>query len=94
MRHFNGFVKFFFLGDPCPQPSQLNSNDLEVCTPRQFHDYFWGSEVSYIASYVCLALVPFGNRSLYVNYIINMKYMYINFLTFYKMQIKHFSVII
>ncbi|RWS08349.1 dual oxidase-like protein, partial [Dinothrombium tinctorium] len=41
-------------GDPCPQPHQLNSTQLEPCYILAAWDYFHGSEVTYI--FVCLLI--------------------------------------
>ena len=45
-------------GDPCPQPAQLNSSQLEECIHLTGYDYFQGSEVSYIYGCVILCAVP------------------------------------
>ena len=45
----------FRLGDPCPQPGQLNSSQLEPCIILKGWDYFHGSELPYIM--VCLLLI-------------------------------------
>lgn len=33
-------VFFFAEGDPCPQPAQLNTSQLEPCSYLQGYDYF------------------------------------------------------
>jgi dual oxidase len=32
-------------GDPCPQPYQVNTSNLEACTPFMRFDHFTGNEV-------------------------------------------------
>ncbi|XP_037789559.1 dual oxidase-like [Penaeus monodon] len=50
---------FFHLDDdPCPQPAQLNTSEMEPCVYMQGYDYFQGSEVTYIYSCILLAAVP------------------------------------
>ncbi|RWS27681.1 dual oxidase-like protein [Leptotrombidium deliense] len=41
-------------GDPCPQPAQINSTQLERCIILTGWDYFHGSEIPY--TFVCLLL--------------------------------------
>ncbi|CAL1286456.1 unnamed protein product [Larinioides sclopetarius] len=45
-------------GDPCPQPKQLVSADLEPCLMLSGYDYFHGNEVTYIYSCILLAFIP------------------------------------
>ncbi|GFS70288.1 dual oxidase [Nephila pilipes] len=45
-------------GDPCPQPMQLVSADLEPCVMLSGYDYFHGNEVTYIYSCILLAFIP------------------------------------
>jgi len=45
-------------GDPCPQPSQLSSPDLEECTTYKVHDYFHASEISYVSGFTFLFVFP------------------------------------
>ncbi|KAK8749678.1 hypothetical protein OTU49_015477 [Cherax quadricarinatus] len=50
---------FFHRGDdPCPQPAQLNTTEMEPCDYLQGFDYFQGSEVTYIYSCILLLAVP------------------------------------
>lgn len=51
-------VFFHLEGDPCPQPFQLNTSDMEPCNYLQGYDYFQGSEVTYIYSCILLVAVP------------------------------------
>nr|BAM76968.1 dual oxidase [Penaeus japonicus] len=51
-------VFFHLADDPCPQPAQLNTSDMELCVYLQGYDYFQGSEVTYIYSCILLAAVP------------------------------------
>ncbi|XP_075064232.1 dual oxidase 1-like [Mixophyes fleayi] len=47
-------------GDPCPQPSQLKSEDLEKCVPLTVTDYFEGCAAGFgisIAALCCLPIV-------------------------------------
>ncbi|GFX61460.1 dual oxidase [Trichonephila clavipes] len=46
------------MGDPCPQPKQLVSADLEPCLMLSGYDYFHGNEVTYIYSCILLAFIP------------------------------------
>lgn len=54
----------FQRGDPCPQPSQLNSSLLEPCVILAGWDYFHGSEVPYICVCILLILIPAGKLTL------------------------------
>ncbi|XP_073475001.1 dual oxidase 1-like [Aquarana catesbeiana] len=45
--------------DPCPQPTQLNSGNLEKCVPVIFTNYFEGSGVGFGFTLVFLASFPF-----------------------------------
>lgn len=51
-------VFFHLADDPCPQPAQLNTSEMEPCVYLQGYDYFQGSEVTYIYSCILLAAVP------------------------------------
>ncbi|XP_046679008.1 dual oxidase isoform X1 [Homalodisca vitripennis] len=51
-------VFFFAEGDPCPQPFQLNTSQLEPCSYLKGYDYFEGSELAYIYACVFLGFVP------------------------------------
>ena len=53
-------LEFYFTGDPCPQPKQLKTSDLQECTSHRDFDYFAGSEVAYIMAFTSLGLFPFG----------------------------------
>jgi hypothetical protein len=45
-------------GDPCPQPYQVNTTNLEPCTPFMRYDHFTGNEVTYIFTCILLGCVP------------------------------------
>ncbi|XP_053211640.1 dual oxidase-like isoform X2 [Panonychus citri] len=45
-------------GDPCPQPGQLNSSQLEPCIILKGWDYFHGSELPYIFVILLLIFIP------------------------------------
>ncbi|XP_075237286.1 dual oxidase isoform X2 [Lycorma delicatula] len=51
-------VFFWSDGDPCRQPSQLNTSQLEPCSYLRGYDYFEGSELAYIYACVFLGFVP------------------------------------
>uniref|UniRef100_A0A1B6CWK3 NAD(P)H oxidase (H2O2-forming) n=1 Tax=Clastoptera arizonana TaxID=38151 RepID=A0A1B6CWK3_9HEMI len=51
-------VFFYAEGDPCPQPFQLNTSQLEPCSYLKGYDYFEGSELAYIYACVFLGFVP------------------------------------
>ncbi|KAM5172929.1 dual oxidase 1-like isoform 2-T2 [Mantella aurantiaca] len=46
-------------GDPCPQPKQVNSDNLDKCVPVIFTNYFEGSGVGFAFTLVSLACFPF-----------------------------------
>lgn len=51
----------FKSGDPCPQPSQLNSSLLEPCyIMSETVYYFHGSEIPYICVLLLLMAIPLG----------------------------------
>lgn len=47
-------------GDPCPQPSQINSTQLEPCMILVGWDYFHGSELPYLMVILLLLVIPIG----------------------------------
>lgn len=53
-------VFMFKPGDPCPQPTQLNSSLLEPCSILPGWDYFTGSEIPYIMVCLLLCTIPVG----------------------------------
>lgn len=53
-------MHFQFLDDPCPQPTQLNSGNLEKCVPVMLTNYFEGSGIGFGFTLVFLASFPFG----------------------------------
>ena len=61
MHDFQVSVYWSFLGDPCPQPEQLNasSGHLSDCTKQETFDYFSGSAWPYIVSFSVLGLSLF-----------------------------------
>ncbi|CAD5221006.1 unnamed protein product [Bursaphelenchus xylophilus] len=44
--------------DPCPQPFQVNTTNLERCVPFMRFDHFTGNEVTYIYTCIALGCVP------------------------------------
>lgn len=48
----------FTPGDPCPQPGQLNSTQLEPCMILVGWDYFHGSELPYVLVILLLTIIP------------------------------------
>ncbi|KAI1304155.1 Dual oxidase [Halotydeus destructor] len=48
----------FEVGDPCPQPRQLDSSQLEPCMILPSWNYFHGSEVPYILVCTLLCFIP------------------------------------
>uniref|UniRef100_UPI0035900797 dual oxidase 1-like isoform X2 n=2 Tax=Myxine glutinosa TaxID=7769 RepID=UPI0035900797 len=55
---FQENVFFWHTGDPCPQPRQLQVEDLGKCTPSRHVDYFDGSTVGFALSVTILFLFP------------------------------------
>ena len=51
-------VFFHRAGDPCPQPAQLNSQQLEKCIPFMRYDHFMGNDVTFIFTCIALAVIP------------------------------------
>ncbi|XP_072392840.1 dual oxidase [Diabrotica undecimpunctata] len=51
-------VFFWMEGDPCPQPMQLNTSQMEPCKVITGYDYFEGNELVYIYACVFLGFVP------------------------------------
>uniref|UniRef100_A0A915CXX0 Uncharacterized protein n=1 Tax=Ditylenchus dipsaci TaxID=166011 RepID=A0A915CXX0_9BILA len=51
-------VFFWLKGDPCPQPFQVNTTNLEPCVPFMRFDHFTGNEVTYIFTVIALATIP------------------------------------
>ncbi|XP_057664669.1 dual oxidase [Diorhabda carinulata] len=51
-------VFFWMDGDPCPQPMQLNTSQMEPCKVITGYDYFEGNELVYIYACVFLGFVP------------------------------------
>ncbi|KAF5287282.1 hypothetical protein FQR65_LT02155 [Abscondita terminalis] len=51
-------VFYWKKGDPCPQPTQLNTTMLEPCKHIHGYDYFEGNELVYIYACVFLGFVP------------------------------------
>lgn len=49
-----------FVGDPCPQPYQLNASHLEPCIPFMRYDHFMGNEVAFIYTCIVLGAIPLG----------------------------------
>lgn len=47
-------------GDPCPQPQQLKSSQLEPCYILTGWSYFHGSELPYIFVCLLLCFIPIG----------------------------------
>jgi hypothetical protein len=52
-------------GDPCPQPYQVNTSDLEACTPFMRFDHFTGNEVS--PNFLFFIFLFLGYLHLYVH---------------------------
>jgi len=50
--------QFVHAHDPCPQPGQLSSGQLQPCYIVRGHSYFKGNEQTYAAVCLTLALVP------------------------------------
>ncbi|XP_014669657.1 PREDICTED: dual oxidase-like isoform X2 [Priapulus caudatus] len=50
----------FFLADdaPCRQEHQLKSSWLNPCSDRSRYDFFSGSEMTYIITFICAGLIP------------------------------------
>jgi len=44
--------------DPCPQPGQLSSNQLQPCYIVRGHSYFKGSELTYVLVCFTLVIIP------------------------------------
>ncbi|KAM4748977.1 dual oxidase 1-like [Rhinophrynus dorsalis] len=60
--NFQANVFIWNEGDPCPQPKQLTSNDLETCVPLTITDYFEGCAAGFgitIVALCCFPLVSF-----------------------------------
>lgn len=53
-------VFLFRDSDPCPQPGQLSSADLEPCLILAGWNYFHGSELPYILVILLLTFIPMG----------------------------------
>lgn len=53
-------VFMFKSGDPCPQPRQINSTQLEPCMILVGWDYFHGSELPYLMVILLLLIIPIG----------------------------------
>ncbi|CAJ0942291.1 unnamed protein product, partial [Mesorhabditis belari] len=51
-------VFFWKEGDPCKQPFQVDTKNLEKCVPFMKFDHFTGNEVTYIFTLIGLACVP------------------------------------
>lgn len=51
-------------GDPCPQPRQMTSKNLENCMILAGWNYFHGSELAYIMVILLLIFIPMGNFQL------------------------------
>ncbi|XP_064643915.1 dual oxidase-like [Lineus longissimus] len=49
---------FFATHAPCQQPRQMTSDDLEPCSPLLAVDYFDGSEITFVTSFICVAVFP------------------------------------
>ena len=52
--------------DPCPQPHQLNSTQLDPCNILTGQTYFHGSEVPYVLVCTLLCFIPIGEFPLNV----------------------------
>lgn len=50
--------KFEWPQDPCPQPKQLSSSELQPCYTVKGHSYFKGSELTYALVCLTLVLIP------------------------------------
>lgn len=50
----------FLLGDPCPQPAQLNASVLSPCTNATKLNYFDGSKAGFGIFIIVLFLFPVG----------------------------------
>lgn len=52
------------LGDPCPQPTQLNASMLHPCTNATKLNYFDGSKAGFGISVIVLFLFPVGQYNI------------------------------